>query len=47
MRVIADTVYVAEEHPDIFGRLPAERAPWDAVRHVRNRSRAREHVFAA
>lgn len=35
--------YVAEEHPDIFARLPAERAPWDAVRHMYEIGRAPEN----
>jgi FkbM family methyltransferase len=35
--------YVAEEHPDLFERLPAERAPWDAVTHMYEIGRAPEH----
>jgi FkbM family methyltransferase len=38
-----DTVnrfYVAEEHPDIMARLPSERAPWNAVRHMYEIGRA-------
>jgi FkbM family methyltransferase len=35
--------YVAEEHPDIFARLPDERAPWDAVRHMYEIGRAPEN----
>ena len=34
--------YVAEECPDIFERLPAERAPWDAVIHMYEIGRAPE-----
>jgi FkbM family methyltransferase len=26
--------YVAQERPEIMARLPSERAPWDAVRHM-------------
>jgi len=35
--VLFDTLnrfYVAQECPEILSRLPAERAPWDAVRHM-------------
>lgn len=32
--------YVAEECPDIWDRLPAERAPWDAVTHMYEIGRA-------
>jgi FkbM family methyltransferase len=35
--------YVAEEHPDIFARLPSERAPWDKVRHMYEIGRAPEN----
>jgi FkbM family methyltransferase len=35
--------YVAQEHPDIFARLPSERAPWDAVRHMYEIGRAPEN----
>ena len=35
--------YVAEEHPDILGRLPSERGPWDAVRHMYEIGRAGEN----
>lgn len=41
-----DTVnrfYVAAEHPDIMARLPSERAPWDAVRHMYEIGRAPEN----
>jgi len=34
--------YVAEEHPDIMGRFPTERAPWHAVRHMYEIGRAPE-----
>jgi FkbM family methyltransferase len=34
--------YVAEECPDLFERLPAERAPWDAVIHMYEIGRAPE-----
>ncbi len=34
--------YVAEECPDLFERLPAERAPWDAVTHMYEIGRAPE-----
>ncbi len=37
--------YVAEEHPDIFGRLPAERADWHAVRHMYEIGRAPENAL--
>lgn len=36
--------YVAEEYPDIFARLPAERAPWDAVTHMYEIGRAPVHT---
>ncbi len=32
--------YVADEHPEIMARLPSERAPWDAVRHMYEIGRA-------
>ncbi|WKA29698.1 FkbM family methyltransferase [Bradyrhizobium roseum] len=32
--------YVAQEHPDILARLPSERAPWHAVRHMYEIGRA-------
>jgi len=35
--VLFDTLnrfYVAQEHPEILARLPTERAPWHAVRHI-------------
>jgi FkbM family methyltransferase len=32
--------YVAQEHPEIMTRLPSERAPWDAVRHMYEIGRA-------
>jgi FkbM family methyltransferase len=35
--------YVAEEVPEIAARLPAERAPWDAVRHMYEIGRAPEN----
>jgi hypothetical protein len=35
--------YVALEHPDIFARLPSERAPWDKVRHMYEIGRAPEN----
>ena len=35
--------YVAEEHPEIFARLPSERAPWDQVRHMYEIGRAPEN----
>lgn len=36
--------YVAEERPDLLSRLPCERAPWDAVRHMYEIGRAPENV---
>jgi hypothetical protein len=36
--------YVADEHPDIFARLPSERAPWDKVRHMYEIGRAPENA---
>lgn len=45
--VLFDTLnrfYVAQEHPDILARLPSERAPWDAVRHMYEIGRAGENV---
>ncbi len=44
--VLFDTLnrfYVAEEHPDIIGRFPTERAPWHAVRHMYEIGRAPEN----
>jgi FkbM family methyltransferase len=44
--VLFDTLnrfYVAEEHPDIMGRFPTERAPWHAVRHMYEIGRAPEN----
>jgi len=35
--------YVAEEHPEISARLPAERAPWDKVTHMYEIGRAPEN----
>jgi FkbM family methyltransferase len=35
--------YVADEHPDILARLPSQRAPWDAVRHMYEIGRAGEN----
>jgi len=35
--------YVADEHPDIFARLPSERAPWDKVQHMYEIGRAPEN----
>ena len=34
--------YVAEEAPDVFARLPSERAPWDKVVHMYEIGRAPE-----
>jgi FkbM family methyltransferase len=36
--------YVADEHSDILPRLPPERAPWDAVRHMYEIGRAGENT---
>jgi FkbM family methyltransferase len=36
--------YVADEHPDILARLPSERGPWDAVRHMYEIGRAGENI---
>jgi FkbM family methyltransferase len=36
--------YVAREHPEIFARLPSERAPWDKVRHMYEIGRAPENA---
>jgi FkbM family methyltransferase len=36
--------YVAQEHPEIFARLPSERAPWDNVRHMYEIGRAPENA---
>jgi hypothetical protein len=36
--------YVAQECPEIFDRLPAERAPWDDVTHMYEIGRAPEQV---
>jgi hypothetical protein len=35
--------YVAEEHREIMARLPSERAPWHAVRHMHEIGRAPEN----
>jgi hypothetical protein len=43
--VLFDTLnrfYVAQEHPEIMARLPTERAPWHAVRHMYEIGRAPE-----
>jgi FkbM family methyltransferase len=36
-------LYVAQEHPEIFARIPSERAPWDSVRHMYEIGRAPEN----
>jgi FkbM family methyltransferase len=36
--------YVAEECPEIFARLPSERAPWDKVTHMYEIGRAPENA---
>ena len=36
--------YVAEEAPDVFARLPSERAPWDKVVHMYEIGRAPENA---
>src|ERR1700693_1178655 len=36
--------YVAQERPEIFARLPSERAPWDKVRHMYEIGRAPENA---
>jgi hypothetical protein len=44
--VLFDTLnrfYVAQEHPEIIARLPSERAPWHAVRHMYEIGRAPEN----
>jgi FkbM family methyltransferase len=44
--VLFDTLnrfYVAEEHPEIMARLPSERAPWHAARHMHEIGRAPEN----
>lgn len=44
--VLFDTVnrfYVAQEHREIMARLPSERAPWHAVRHMYEIGRAPEN----
>ena len=44
--VLFDTLnrfYVAQEHPEIMARLPSERAPWHAVRHMHEIGRAPEN----
>ena len=44
--VLFDTLnrfYVAQEHPEIITRLPSERAPWHAVRHMYEIGRAPEN----
>ena len=43
--ILFDTLnrfYVAQEHPEIMARLPSERAPWHAVRHMYEIGRAPE-----
>jgi hypothetical protein len=35
--------YVADEHPELLARLPAERAPWDSARHMYEIGRAPEN----
>jgi hypothetical protein len=35
--------YVADEHPEIMARVPTERAPWHAVRHMYEIGRAPEN----
>lgn len=45
--VLFDTLnrfYVAQEHSDIMVRLPTERAPWHAVRHMYEIGRAPENT---
>jgi len=45
--VLFDTLnrfYVAQEYPDIMARLPTERAPWHAVRHMYEIGRAPENM---
>jgi FkbM family methyltransferase len=37
--------YVAAEHPDIMARLPTERAPWNAVRHMYEIGRAPDNAL--
>ena len=44
--ILFDTLnrfYVAEEAPDVAARLPAQRAPWDKVRHMYEIGRAPEN----
>ena len=44
--VLFDTLnrfYVAQEHREILARLPSERAPWNAVRHMYEIGRAPEN----
>ncbi len=36
--------YVAEEAPEVFERLPSQRAPWDAVTHMYEIGRAPENA---
>ncbi len=36
--------YVADEHPDVFARLPSQRAPWDSARHMYEIGRAPENA---
>jgi len=36
--------YVAEEHPEVLARMPAERAPWDKVTHMYEIGRAPENA---
>jgi FkbM family methyltransferase len=37
--------YVAREQPEILARIPSERAPWDAVRHMYEIGRAPENAL--
>jgi FkbM family methyltransferase len=37
-------IYVAQEHADIFSRIPSERAPWGSVRHMYEIGRAPENA---
>jgi len=44
--ILFDTLnrfYVAQEHPEIMARIPTERAPWHAVRHMYEIGRAPEN----
>jgi FkbM family methyltransferase len=36
--------YVAQEHPELFEKLPAERAPWERVTHMYEIGRAPENA---